>query len=54
MKKSFFTRHLGFSLLSSLTLLATLSVGFVSQPAFGGKLKPIPLILDVKKSQVRR
>lgn len=46
MKKSFFTKHLGFSFLSSLTLLATLSGTFLNQPAYGNRSKPIPIILD--------
>lgn len=46
MKKSFFIKYLGFSLLCSLTLLAILSGAFLNQPAFGNRLKPVPIILD--------
>lgn len=51
MNKSFFKRFNCFSLLSSLTMLVTLPVAFLSQPAFGAALKPTPLILDDDGSQ---
>lgn len=51
MKKSFLKSHLCYLLLSSLILLLTLPIAFVSQPAFGNTLNRTPVILDDDGSQ---